>query len=87
MQALKVIVDSDCWTQTVRDLPNPEKKSVNFRVDHALCANDGQWTQTLKFTDPIGNELSGHTENQKNVKDYPQKSRKNWQNHANLEKS
>ena len=27
------------------------------------------------------------TENLKKMKDYPQESRKNWQNHANLEKS
>ena len=34
------------------------------------------WAQTLKFTDSTGNEQSGDTEGLKNVKDYPQKSRK-----------
>ena len=32
--------------------------------------------QTLKFTEPTGNEQSGHTEGLKNFKDYLQKSAK-----------
>jgi hypothetical protein len=41
-----------------------------------LGVKDGQWTQTLKFTEPTGNEQSGHTEGLKNFKDYLQKSAK-----------
>jgi hypothetical protein len=66
--------------------PGPSKSlknQVNFGVDYVLGANDGQWTQALKFSESTGNGQSGHTRPEKR-QGLPTKSRKDVQNHAKI---